>query len=498
MPTFACSMEDPLEIQADALAIACFKDEDSYSLGPGASEVDDASEGGLSAFLDRLKYKGEKGEVALFPFSLEGRSDLVIVIGVGEREKVNPQVLREVGATLARRSKKFNSVVTTIHDSGAEVATADAVRAVVEGVMLGGYEFLKYRREPEPSDLSAVIFGGCEPCNEAIAYGTAVGSAVNWARDLVNEPAGRQSPAKIAETIKALSKDAGLSCEVWDSKRILKEKLGGVSGVGAGSVNEPRLVKLEYKPSGGVESKICLVGKGVVFDSGGLSLKPAEAMETMKTDMSGAAAVAAAMSALSNLDVRAHVIAFMPFVENMPSGSATKPGDVLQFRNGKTAEVLNTDAEGRLILADALVLASDEEPAAIVDLATLTGACMVALGYKIFGVMSNDDDLAGDLLVAADEAGERGWRLPLPADYKKQIESEIADMKNIGSRYGGALTAGLFLEEFIADDIPWAHLDIAGPARSEADEYELPKGGTGVGVRTLLTWLVGIGEKVAD
>jgi leucyl aminopeptidase len=265
------------------------------------------------------------------------------------------------------------------------------------------------------------------------------------------------------------------------------QKMGGVLGVGQGSARPPRLVKVTYQPRGKRETgTLAFVGKGVVFDSGGLSLKTASGMETMKTDMSGAAAVLAAMSALQALGVRHRVVAYAPMVENMPSGTAIRPGDVLNMRNGTTVEVLNTDAEGRLILADALALAASQRADAIVDLATLTGACMVALGEKVAGIMGNRTEWVDQVRGAAERVGEPVWPLPLPPEYRKLLDSEVADLKNVSSgSYGGALTAGLFLETF-TDDVPWAHLDIAGPARAAADDGELAKGGTGFGVRTLL------------
>jgi leucyl aminopeptidase len=280
--------------------------------------------------------------------------------------------------------------------------------------------------------------------------------------------------------------------EVLDVAAMRRQRLGGVLGVGQGSKQPPRLVKMTYSPPG-ARGTIALVGKGVVFDSGGLSLKTGAGMETMKTDMGGAAAVIATMSALQALDVRTKVVAYTPMVENMPSGEAIRPGDVLTFRNGKTAEVLNTDAEGRLILADGLSLAAEQKPDAIIDLATLTGACMVALGDKIAGLMTNDTDLGARVEAAAKRAGESVWPLPLPKEYRKLLDSEIADMKNIsGGGYGGALTAGLFLQEFVAG-VPWVHLDIAGPARAGADDGVTRRGGTGFGVRTLIEFVASAG-----
>jgi leucyl aminopeptidase len=312
---------------------------------------------------------------------------------------------------------------------------------------------------------------------------------VAMARDLVNEPPGALTPNALAKAAQRVAGDT-LEVEVLDEKALRKEGLGGIAGVGQGSNNPPRLVKLTYTPAN-PRGTVALVGKGITFDSGGLSIKTGEGMMTMKTDMSGAAAVLASMSAIARLGARTRVVGFLCAAENMPSGSAIRPGDVLRIRNGKTVEVLNTDAEGRLVLADGLSLASEEAPAAIIDVATLTGACMVALGNKVAGLMGTSDDLMAQVEAAAGRAGEPVWRLPLPEDYRKQLESEVADVKNIGAgRYGGALIAGLFLREFV-DGVPWAHLDIAGPARSEEDDGYLPKGGTGFAVRTLVETVAG-------
>jgi leucyl aminopeptidase len=277
----------------------------------------------------------------------------------------------------------------------------------------------------------------------------------------------------------------GLALTVLDEAAAAAEHLGGLLGVAAGSTQPPRLIELVYEPPE-ARATVALVGKGITFDSGGLSIKTAEGMETMKTDMSGAAAVLAAMSTLPAFAPGVKVIAIVPATENMPGGSATKPGDVLHIRNGKTVEVLNTDAEGRLVLADGLSLAVEAGVDAILDLATLTGACIVALGRRIAGLMGNNEAWIAQVRSAADRAGEAVWPLPLPEEYRKNLDSEVADIKNIGGgRFGGALTAGLFLKEFVGD-VPWAHLDIAGPARSEEDDAYLPKGGTGFGVRTIV------------
>ena len=329
--------------------------------------------------------------------------------------------------------------------------------------------------------------GGRNALTAALAAGQARAAATNLARDLSNEPANALHPADLAAAARKLLAGKGVTVKVKDEKALAREGFGGIIGVGQGAEHPPRLIELRYNPKGAT-AEVVLVGKGITFDSGGLSLKPADSMKTMKTDMSGAAAVLAAMSALAELDVKVAVTGYLASAENMPSGAATRPGDVLTMKNGKTVEVLNTDAEGRLVMADALALGAAAKPDAIVDVATLTGACVVALGNRYTGLMANDDALAAELLDAAAEAGEPTWRLPLPPEYRKDIESDLADLKNVGDRYGGALFAGLFLEQFV-DDRPWVHLDIAGPARAESDDGYLSKGSTGVAVRTLLTWL---------
>jgi leucyl aminopeptidase len=325
-----------------------------------------------------------------------------------------------------------------------------------------------------------------------------VADAVCFARDLVNTPGGTLTPQVFADLAAERATAAGLEVEVLDADGIAEAGLGGLLAVNQGSTQPPRMVKLTYTPDAELEptgDTLAFVGKGITFDSGGLSIKPADGMIGMKMDMGGAAAVIAAMCALPALGARTAAVSFTPMTDNMINGDAQRPGDVFTARGGTTVEVLNTDAEGRLILADALVLASEEQPTAIVDLATLTGACLVALGDRIAGLMSNDDEFRGRVVGAAAVAGERVWPLPLPADYRKLLDSRVADISNISSaRFGGTLTAGLFLQEFVGDGIPWAHLDIAGPAYLDSPDGEQGPGGTGFGVRTLLQLTCGWGD----
>jgi leucyl aminopeptidase len=437
-----------------------------------------------AAFLTERGFEGKVGETLAIPAD-DGST--VIAVGVGDADAVDANALRRAAAAFARAAWKDGRVATTLLD--AAPAGADrglAAQAVTEGIGLAAYRFVRYKADPKGARIqSAVIVGGgAGKAASGVERGARVVGAVNAARDLINTPASDMTPTLLAEFARDVAKREGLGVTVWDEKTIVKEKLGGLASVAKGSEEPPRLIRLDYNPPG-ARGTIAFVGKGITFDSGGLSIKTADGMETMKTDMSGAAAVLAAMSLLPSFNPKVRVIGLVPATENMPSGTAIKPGDVFAARNGKTVEVLNTDAEGRLVLADALSLAAEAKVDAIVDLATLTGACQVALGMKIAGLMGNHDGWLDQVRDAAGRAGEPVWHLPLPPEYRKQIDSDVADLKNVGSRWGGALTAGLFLQEFVGD-VPWAHLDIAGPARSDDEDGWTVKGGTGFGVRTLV------------
>jgi leucyl aminopeptidase len=316
-------------------------------------------------------------------------------------------------------------------------------------------------------------------------------AATTLARDLVNEPPVRLTPAVFAQTAKRELAGLPVKVSAWDAAKLSKEKMGGIMAVGQGSANPPRLIVLEYRPRA-ARAHLAFVGKGITFDSGGLSLKTAKGMETMKCDMAGAAAVLAATKAIADLGLPVRISAYLACAENMPSGTAQRPGDVITMRDGTTVEVLNTDAEGRLVMADALALAAEQGPDAIIDVATLTGAQMIALGTRVAAVMGNDDGLAQTVVQAGGLVGEDFWPMPLPESLKGGLSSPVADMKNIGEQFGGMLYAGLFLQAFVPQDTPWAHLDIAGPAFLEGEPFGYtPKGGTGAAMRTL----VGLAER---
>ncbi len=482
--SFTVASSAPGRTRADVLAVPIFADR---AFGPGADAVDDACGGSLARFMERAGFDGGRGQSLFVP--IDATAKTALLVGLGSATDLTLDDLRVAGALISQKAGGSARVATTLADAAPEALNrGEVAQAIGEGVLLGGYEFLEYRsKSPSKRKLTHVVLlgGGGAAATRGLGRAVTISGAVAWARDMVNTPARELAPDRFAKFAQQLLRGTGVRVEVLDVAAMRRERLGGVLGVGQGSKQPPRFVKMTYSPRG-ARGSIAFVGKGVVFDSGGLSIKTGSGMETMKTDMSGAAAVIAAMSVLGELGVTTKVVGYTPMVENMPSGEAIRPGDVLTFRNGKTAEVLNTDAEGRLILADALSLAAEAKPDGIVDLATLTGACVVALGEKIAGLMANDESFGDEVESASKRAGEQMWPLPLPKQYRKQIDSEIADMKNIGSGgYGGALTAGLFLQEFV-NDVPWVHLDIAGPARANADDGYARRGGTGFGVRTLL------------
>lgn len=468
---------------------------------------------GVDTALDaaRAAQRGFTGKVGQAMVVVGAQAPAVVFVGLGKVDAVSGSagtgvdVLRRAGAALVRAGGKSGAAVFVLPAAVADAVGArrGAVQGVVEGAVMGAYRFVSHKSDDESAGIERFVVAGsgleAGELAEGTRRGVAVADAVCLARDLVNEPPSSLTPTRFAQAAIDHAQDRpGVSVEIWDEQRIADERLGGLLGVARGSAEPPRLMKVSYEPADpltvdGRVPHVVLVGKGITFDSGGLSLKSADGMVTMKTDMSGAAAVLGAVCACGELGVRVRVTAIAPTTENMPGGRATKPGDVLTTRNGSTIEVLNTDAEGRLVLADALALAAELEPDAIVDLATLTGACVAALGMSIAGVFGSDDDLIGRVRAASQRAGEGTWTLPLPEEYRSHIDSEVADMKNVGKAgQAGAIAAALLLARFVAE-VPWVHMDIAGPARSDEDSGILVKGGTGFGVRTLLELLEAYG-----
>lgn len=423
--------------------------------------------------LDLVKFEGKTGQVATLPHD---RATALLLVGLGE--EVDFETLREAMGNAVRAVKTPRAVTYLTR-----IALEQATRAVVEGAALGSYQFRQYKTEGEGLSMERLDLVGAEA--DVLEESLETTAATNRARDWVNTPAKDKAPTQLAELIQTAAEEAGVSVESWDESRIVEEKLGGLLGVAAGSDRPPRLLILRYQPESSTKH-IGLVGKGITFDSGGLSLKSAAFMEEMKDDMSGAATVCAATIAIARLGLSVSVTTVTPLTDNAVGGDATRPGDVLKPVDGPTIEVLNTDAEGRLILADGLGVVRGFNPDVVVDVATLTGAARVALGDRIGAMFTSDPDLGALIMTAASTAGEDLWELPLFMAYKKSLESDIADIKNIsGSRYGGAVVAALFLSHYVGD-LPWAHLDIAGPARWRETSGERVKGASGFGVRTLV------------
>ncbi|WP_405086966.1 leucyl aminopeptidase family protein [Microbispora sp. NBC_01389] len=440
------------------------------------------------ALLAQYEAKGEPGEVVEATALREGGLRRVLLYGVGDG---SPGALRRAGAAVARRARRRASlsvVVPSGEDFGEDFGGAfrGATASLVEGALLASYSFAIGDGRAGGPVREIVFVGGDE---RELRRGEALARATALARDLVNTPASVKTPAWLADQAKEVAAGAGLDVRVWAEPEL--GEFGGIRAVGQGSVNPPRLVQLSYTPEN-PRAHVVLAGKGITFDSGGLSLKPTEGMKTMKTDMAGGAAVIAAMSALADFDVPVRVTGLVACAENSISGSAQRPGDVIRQYGGRTVEVLNTDAEGRLVLADALAYADAElDPDVVIDVATLTGAAKIALGPTIAALFSTDEALAAGLAGAGEATGERLWRMPLVDDYRAMLDSEVADLANVDramSGSAGSIVAALFLREF-AGGRPWAHLDIAGPARAGSDEGEITRGGTGFGVRLLLRYL---------
>jgi leucyl aminopeptidase len=493
---------DPATTKADALVVGTVRTPKGAALAPGAEAVDAGFDGQLTQVLRSLGATGKEDELVRVPSRGAVAATVVVAVGLGDApakdQPYDRERLRRAAGAAMRNLDGSGTVATTLALIGGG-GTPAVVSAVAEGLLLGAYRFRRYRSENGKNTPSrAVVFVAAKPDRDmqrAVRRAEAVVDAVHLTRDLVNTPAGDLHPAALAAAAKDLATESGLDIEVLDEKALRKGGYGGLIGVGAGSTNPPRLIRLAYESPGATKTVI-LVGKGVTFDSGGLSIKPAAAMEWMKADMGGAAAVIATMQAVAAIKPAVNVIAYAPAAENMPSGTAIRPSDVLTMYGGKTVEVNNTDAEGRLILADAITRAQADGPDILIDVATLTGAQLVALGSRTSAVMSNDDALRAAIVDAADRAGEAMWPMPLPKELRASLDSPVADLVNTGDRNGGMLVAGLFLQEFV-NGVRWAHLDIAGPAFNQGEAYGYtPKGGTGAAVRTLVQLVedVALGE----
>ena len=480
---------DITQIEADAIVVNLFEGEQP---GGDTDVVDKALDGAITRLVKNGGIKGKFGEVSIIHTLGKLPVGVVAVAGLGKDQDFDLEKMRGVAGGYCRSLRKLNChrIATVVNDVAIGGINPEVlVEAIVEGSLLGLYKFANYKKL-EYEDVAGIVIverdGDRIPALErGVRKGEILAEGTSLARDMVNEPANYMTPSRMAEIAREIADKGKLEINIFDSRDMEIMGMGALLGVAKGSKQPPKLITLGYKGDEGSKNAIGFVGKGVTFDSGGISIKPSKDMGEMKGDMAGGAAVVAALGAIAKLKPKINVVGIIPATENLPSGSALKPGDVLKALNGKTIEVMNTDAEGRLILADALSYAVKQGLSPLVDLATLTGACVVALGTGYTGTFSNDQELVGKVLEAADMAGEKLWRLPLPEEYKEQNKSEIADIKNIGNRHGGAITAALFLSEFV-DKTPWVHLDIAGTASSSKESGYVIKGATGVGVRTLV------------
>jgi len=468
-------------------------------LAPDASRIDRALDGLLGRALAEERFEGRLGDTSILHTAGRLPAKRVLVAGMGPRTECRAETVRRAASAALRRARDLGARAVATGLLGTRLPPRARAQALAEGALLGLYTFDRYKTKKTTDrqvESLAVFTGGVDQA--AVRTGLRLGElgaeATGFARDLINEPANSVTAVALAEAAKGLAEPGGLRVRVLDRTACERLGMGAFLGVNQGSQEPPRFIHLTYTPKGRARRRLTLIGKGITFDSGGLDLKPPDAMERMKGDMSGAAAVLGVMKVLTRLAPAVEVHALVAATDNMPSGSAVKPGDILRTMNGKTIEVNNTDAEGRLTLADALSYALREvKPDEIVDIATLTGACSIALGSLCAGAMTNSTELQRRVLRAAEAAGERMWPLPLIEEYRDGLKSDVADLKNTGPRPGGAITAGLFLKEF-AGTTPWVHLDIAGAAFTDKDLPYASKGGVGFGTRTLLAYVTAAGE----
>ena len=484
------------DVSADAIVIAVSQGADGPVLAAGAADVDDALGGTLIETLTALGVTGKAEEVTRMVSGGRLAAPVIAAVGIGRSADSDPaaadaEMLRRSAGAAVRSlaASKVRTIALALPAGDAASAEAAAL-----GALLGSYYFGRYRSNGLPASELTLIAAG-DHVDGAIARAQVLGAAVSLVRDLVNTSPSHLYPEIFAAEAGKIAAEIGLGLEILDESALSEGGYGGITGVGQGSVHPPRLVRLSYQHPDASRT-VVFAGKGITFDSGGLSLKPPKAMETMKSDMGGAAAVLAALQAIATLRPAVNVVGYLPLAENMPGSGAQRPSDVITIFGGTTVEVLNTDAEGRLVLADALARSAADSPDLLVDIATLTGAQVVALGNRVSGVMANDDAVRAGVVDAAGRAGEAMWPMPLPEELRKGLDSKVADLANVAAeRDGGMLTAGLFLREFVPDGVRWAHLDIAGPSFHEGEPYGYtPKGGTGVAVRTL----VQIAQDVAD
>lgn len=484
-------VEDPLKHPCPVLVVGCFEGEDEMDW---LNRLDRAMGGGLVSLYRQGDFAGKPDKTKLVHTLGRVPAERILLVGLGKRKELTAERLRRAAGTMVRALKKarLEQGSSLLH----LVADKDParIRAVAEGALLGSYEFSRYKTVvDDEGGVAELTFlspdnNGRKIVEPLVAEAASVCEAVSFVRDLVSQPGNVATPAYLAEKGMEMAARHGISCQVLEREELERLGMEALLAVSRGSHQPPRFIILEYRGDGAQGRPVVLVGKGVTFDSGGISLKPREGMERMKDDMAGAAAVFGTLQAAASLRLPLHLVGLVPAAENLPGGAAYKPGDVVKAMSGKTIEVVNTDAEGRMLLCDALHYAQRYRPAALIDLATLTGACVVALGTVATGMMGNDTNLKRALQKAGEVSGERVWELPLWEEYGELMKSDIADLKNAGGATAGTISAGWFLKQFVGKT-RWAHLDIAGTAWEEKGQPHIPKGATGVGVRLLVEYL---------
>ena len=490
---------NPAEVKTQALILALCEGE--KKLSGAASGVDQKTGGLIGDIMKSGDFAGKPSQVSVIYTKGALHAKRIALVGLGKKSDLNLEKIRNAFAKAMQHLRSLNiSEASTAIDFNLLPDSKDKmIAAVVEGTILGLYTYTPYKtvgRDEIKTMRQLEIVADAQTYSsirDVTAKTKIIADAVCFARDLISAPSNEMTPSIMADHARRIAQRKNVSCTVLDKLKMRALGMNALLGVASGSDEPPKFIVLEYAGGKKANAPIVLVGKGLTFDSGGISIKPADKMDEMKTDMSGGAAVMAAIMAAADLKLPLNIVSLVPATENMPGGSALKPGDILKSFSGKTIEVINTDAEGRLILADALSYASKYKPAAIIDIATLTGACVVALGEDVIGMLGTDDPLKKEINLAAEVTGERVWELPLWDNYSEQIKSDIADYKNTGGRAAGAITAAAFLSKFVGD-YPWVHLDIAGPAWSSKDKPYVPKGAAGVTVRLLMEYLQNLAE----
>ncbi|SDR07607.1 leucyl aminopeptidase [Thermostaphylospora chromogena] len=494
MTTVRLDTNDVASLDTGALIVGVHSSPDGPRPAPGAESVDDALDGKLVSALTATGVKGKAGEITKIPTFGALSAPLLVAVGLGDAPDgdYDLETLRRAAGAAVRSLAGTERAALAL-----PAATAEQAGAVALGGLLGAYAFTRYRtsgQEPAPV-AELTVHSAAEGAQAALDRATVLADSVTLVRDLVNTPPSDLWPARFAEIAQEVAGSAGLAVEVLDEKALREGGYGGIVAVGQGSANPPRLVRLSYTHPEAAKT-LAFVGKGITFDSGGLSLKPTTSMDWMKSDMGGAGAVLGAMLGIARLGLRVNAVGYLCLAENMPSGTAQRPSDVFTSYSGKTVEVVDTDAEGRLVLIDGIARAAEDDPDLIVDVATLTGAQIVALGWRTAGVMANDDALREEIVEIARAQGEGAWGMPLPEELRKGLDSAVADIANLQpERWGSMLAAGIFLREFVPEGVRWAHIDMAGPAFNKGEPHGYtPKGGTGAITRTL----IGVAERHAS